>query len=196
MPEPAPLDPQRTALLVMDYQPAIVAIAGDDADALVARAAAAIGRARGAGVHVGYVRVALTAEDRAAIPERNRAFSQVAASGRLADGDPAADVHPDLRPAEDDVVVTKTRLGAFSTTDLAGRLAALGVDTLVLAGISTSGVVLSTIRDAADRDYRLLVLADCCADPDAEVHRVLMEKVLPRHAEVIDLEAFARLLAA
>ena len=131
---------------VMDYQPAIVAIAGDDADALVARAAAAIGRARGAGVHVGYVRVALTAEDRAAIPERNRAFSQVAASGRLADGDPDADVHPDLRPAEGDVVVTKTRTGAFSTTDLARRLAALGVDTLVLAGISTSGVVLSTVR--------------------------------------------------
>ena len=66
----------------------------------------------------------------------------------------------------------------------------------MLAGISTSGVVLSTVRDAADRDYRLLVLADCCADPDGEVHRVLMEKVLPRQVEVIDLEAFARLLAA
>ena len=196
MPEPAPLDPQRTALLVMDYQPTIVAIAGDDADALVARAAGAIGRARAAGAHVGYVRVAFTAEDRAAIPERNRTFSQVAAGGRLADGDPDAEVHPDLRPGEGDVVVTKTRTGAFSTTDLAGRLAALVVDTLVLAGISTSGVVLSTTRDAADRDYRLLVLADCCADPDAEVHRVLMEKVLPRQAEVIDLEAFARLLAA
>jgi nicotinamidase-related amidase len=70
------------------------------------------------------------------------------------------------------------------------------VDTLVLAGISTSGVVLSTTRDAADRDFRLLVLADCCADPDPDVHRVLIEKVLPRQAEVIDLETFAGLLAA
>jgi nicotinamidase-related amidase len=196
VPEPAPLDPQRTALLVMDYQPAIVAIAGDDADALVARAAAAIGRAREAGAHVGYVRVALTPEDRAAIPGRNRAFSQLAQSDRLTHGDPDIDVHPELSPVDGDVVVRKTRVGAFSTTDLAGELAARGVDTLVLAGISTSGVVLSTTRDAADRDFRLLVLADCCADPDPDVHRVLIEKVLPRQAEVIDLETFAGMLAA
>ena len=57
-------------------------------------------------------------------------------------------------------------------------------DTLVLAGISTSGVVLSTLRQAADLDYRLTVLADACADTDPEVHRVLTEKVFPRQALV------------
>jgi nicotinamidase-related amidase len=55
----------------------------------------------------------------------------------------------------------------------------------VLAGISTSGVVLSTVGDAADRDYRLLVLEDASADPDAEVHALLTGKVFPRQAQVI-----------
>jgi nicotinamidase-related amidase len=54
----------------------------------------------------------------------------------------------------------------------------------VLAGIATSGVVLSTVRQAADLDYRLIVLADACADRDPEVHRVLTEKVFPRQAQV------------
>ncbi|HWF24091.1 MAG TPA: isochorismatase family protein, partial [Solirubrobacteraceae bacterium] len=54
-----------------------------------------------------------------------------------------------------------------------------------LAGISTSGVVLSTVRDAHDKDYRLIVLADLCADRDAQVHEVLTSKVFPRQAEVI-----------
>ena len=54
----------------------------------------------------------------------------------------------------------------------------------MLAGISTSGVVLSTLRQAADLDYRITVLADACADPDPEVHRVLTEKVFPRQALV------------
>ncbi|HEY3883138.1 MAG TPA: isochorismatase family protein, partial [Trebonia sp.] len=57
-------------------------------------------------------------------------------------------------------------------------------DTLVLAGISTSGVVLSTLRQAADLDYRLIVLEDACADRDDEVHRVLTGKVFPRQAVV------------
>jgi nicotinamidase-related amidase len=54
----------------------------------------------------------------------------------------------------------------------------------VLTGIATSGVVLSTLRQAADLDYRLIVLADACLDADPEVHRVLTEKVFPRQAEV------------
>jgi len=99
-------------------------------------------------------------------------------------------IHAYLGALPGELVFTKRRVGAFSTTDLAAALAERGIDTLVLAGISTSGVVLSTLRDAADKDFRLFVLADCCADPDAEVHRVLTEKVFPRQADVIDLAAF------
>jgi nicotinamidase-related amidase len=59
------------------------------------------------------------------------------------------------------------------------------VTSLVLAGISTSGVVLSTVREAADRDYELTVLENLCLDADEEVHRVLTGKVFPRQATVL-----------
>jgi nicotinamidase-related amidase len=57
---------------------------------------------------------------------------------------------------------------------------------LVRVGFCPSGVVLSTVREAADLDYRITVLADLCLDADEEVHRVLTEKVFPRQATVID----------
>ena len=56
---------------------------------------------------------------------------------------------------------------------------------LVLSGISTSGVVLSTLRQAADLDYGLTVLSDACGDPDPEVHDVLVDKVFPRQSVVL-----------
>jgi nicotinamidase-related amidase len=98
---------------------------------------------------------------------------------------PETAVHAAIAPEPGDIVVRKTRVGAFSTTDLDERLRALGVDTLLLAGISSSGVVLSTVRDAADRDYRIFVLEDCCADRDPDVHDLLMHKVFPRQAWIV-----------
>ena len=70
-----------------------------------------------------------------------------------------------------------------------------GIDRLVLAGIATSGVVLSTLRQAADLDYRLTVLADGCLDADPEVHRVLLEKVFPRQADVVRIADWTASLA-
>jgi nicotinamidase-related amidase len=67
-----------------------------------------------------------------------------------------------------------------------------GIEELILTGIATSGVVLSTLRAAADMDYRLTVIADCCADADEEVHRVLTTKVFPRQAEVVSAEEWIR----
>jgi nicotinamidase-related amidase len=93
-------------------------------------------------------------------------------------------------------VVVKKRVSAFTGSDLEVLLRSAGVDHLVLAGIATSGVVLSTVREAADRDYRLTVLADACADNDPEVHRVLVEKVFPRQAEVTVVADWAGAVAA
>jgi len=75
-------------------------------------------------------------------------------------------------------------VSAFTGSDLQVVLRSLGAGTLVLTGIATSGVVLSTLRQAADLDYRLVVLSDGCLDADPEVHRVLTEKVFPRQAAV------------
>ena len=101
-----------------------------------------------------------------------------------------------VAPQADDIVVRKTRVGAFSTTNLAQQLENAGITTLILAGISTSGVVLSTVRDAADRDYRLFVLADACADPNSGVHETLMHGVFPRQADVIATSELEELFMA
>src|SRR6266567_1856863 len=101
---------------------------------------------------------------------------------------------PGLEPQPGDIVVRKTRVGAMSTTELDRQLRDRGIDTLVLAGISTSGVVLSTVVEAADRDYRLYVLSDGTEDPDAETRDVLLGKVFPRRAQVIDTAEFRTLL--
>jgi len=98
------------------------------------------------------------------------------------------DPRPIIEPVNDDVVVVKRRTSAFSGSDLEVLLRAWGIKHLVLAGIATSGVVLSTTREAADKDYQLTILSDLCADPDAEVHAVLLEKVFPRQATVIASE--------
>jgi nicotinamidase-related amidase len=103
----------------------------------------------------------------------------------MLEGSPETEVHPRLAPEKGDILVAKKRVGAFSTTDLDTILRAQGITTLVLMGIATSGVVLSTLRWAADADYELVVVEDCCADADEEVHRVLTQKVFPRQASVV-----------
>jgi nicotinamidase-related amidase len=177
-----PIDPSRTALLLMDFQPSV--LARYPVDAVLPNAIALREAARAAGVLVGYVHVALTPEEAAAVPASNAIFSGLAA--RMAGADPAAsEVDPRLGVGEEEPVFRKIRVGAFSTTDLDARMREHGIDTLVLSGVATSGVVLSTVRDGADKDYRLVVVADACADLDDEVHRVLTEKVFPRQAEVV-----------
>jgi nicotinamidase-related amidase len=183
-----------TALLVMDVQSGIVDRVGDASGALLDALARATTAARAAGVHVIYVRVAF----RSGTPEisaRNRTFSALAAMGGMGEDDSSTQIHPAVAPHPGDVIVTKRRVSAFSGSDLDVVLSSLHVHSLVLTGIATSGVVLSTLRQAADLDYDLTVLHDGCADADAEVHRVLLDKVFPRQAAVIGIDEWVAGLA-
>ena len=134
-----------------------------------------------------YVRVAF----RAGAPEvhrRNRIFSRFSGSGGYEEDDAATQIDPSVAPLATEIVVTKRRVSAFAGSDLDMILRSSEVDELVLCGISTSGVVLSTLRQAADLDYQLVVLRDGCADTDPEVHRVLLDKVFPRQADVMTVD--------
>jgi len=182
------LDVAHSALLVMDFQTAIVDRYADGREELLAAAASAIAAARRRGMRVIYVVVGF----RPGFPEispRNKSFSRLKETGGL-----ATEIHPRVAAAADDVIVTKHRVSAFSGTDLDMILRANDIDTLVLCGIATSGVVLSTLRHAADADFRLVVLSDCCSDQDSEVHGCLLEKVFPRQADVVDSAEFIRAL--
>jgi nicotinamidase-related amidase len=171
-----------TALLIMDVQEGITErFTGDDG--YLPRLADAAKAARAAGIGVYYVRVAFR-PGHPEISERNKSFAQAKAAGAYTEGDLSTRIHSAVAPEPGDVIVTKKRVSAFAGSDLEVLLRAAGVEHLVLAGIATSGVVLSTLRQAADLDYQLTVLSDGCLDGDPEVHRVLTEKVFPRQATV------------
>ncbi|HEX4561802.1 MAG TPA: isochorismatase family cysteine hydrolase [Gemmatimonadales bacterium] len=170
-----------TALLVMDVQPNIVGRYGSPDDYLT-RVAKAVGAARKAGIRVIYVTVSFR-EGRPEVSTRNKMFASVPPTGFVT-GDPSTSVHPAVAPAPGEIQITKRRVSAFAGSDLEVVLRAGNTDTLILCGIATSGVVLSTVRQAADLDYRLVVLSDGCLDQDPEVHRVLTEKVFLRQADV------------
>jgi nicotinamidase-related amidase len=179
------LDPEQTALLVMDYQNGIVAQL-PDADALLDRVISAVDNLRGRGGQIGWVRVAFSDADFDAIPETSVFAAMTSGERRpaLHADAPATEIHSQLKPQPEDLMVRKTRVGAFSTTDLDQQLRARAITTLVLAGLSTSGVVLSTVREAMDRDYQIVVLRDACADRDADTHSFLTNKLFPVRTHV------------
>lgn len=183
------------ALLVMDMQVGIVSRYAQTGDFLTP-VSTAITAARAASIPVIYVAVAF----RPGYPEispRNKSFSAIKQQQSSSSAPmTTTEMHPAIAPQPTDIVVTKRRVSAFSGSDLEMVLRAQDISHLVLCGISTSGVVLSTLREAADKDYQLTVLADCCFDIDEEVQRVLLSKVFPRQAEVIQASAWRTKLNA
>jgi len=173
-----------TALLVMDIQAATIGRV-EDSKTLLTNIGQAIEAARKAQIPVIYVVVGF----RKGIPEigsvtTNKSFSAIKGAGFPGIEEPIR-IDPAVAPQPDEMVVTKRRVSAFAGSDLEVILRGLKIEQLVLTGIATSGVVLSTLREAADKDYILSVLSDGCADLDPEVHSVLMNKVFPRQAEVM-----------
>lgn len=145
-------DQGRTAFLVLDYARYIVENFSHD-DGVAARAASALAAARAAGLPVIHV-----------VPDQMQ-----------------QQIHPLVAPADGEPVLTKTSFSAFATTDLDKRLRAHGVSQLIIAGVATSGTVLSTARWAVDIGYRVIVCADACADPDPGAHAALLdESVFPQ----------------
>jgi nicotinamidase-related amidase len=178
------LDRKHTALLIMDYQNGIVSSVVEKYPDLLDTTAAVLAAARAVDMPIIYIVVSFR-EGYPEVGPRNRLFSAIRGSGHMLAGSPETEVHPQVGPRPGDVVLAKHRVGAFSTTPLETILRAYDATSLVLCGISTSGVVLSTVRWAADMDYDLVVVEDCCVDGDDEVHRVLTQKVFPRQARVV-----------
>lgn len=195
--EPAfTITPAKTAVLIMDYENDIVGMLSEDVHGpLIERASTILKEARRAKLQIIYVVVRF----RDGYPEvnpQNKLFSSLKQSGRLVEGTPGTEIDPRVAPQPGDIVVTKRRVGAFSTTDLETILRSKDISRLVLFGISTSGVVLSTVRWAADMDYSLVIVSDACADRDPELNRVLMDKVFPWQATVVTSREFLKAVGA
>ena len=164
-------DPKRSAILSMDLQTGVVSVYVKEAG-FIPRVAGVLERARAAGLPIIHVKVGFRPDVPEANP-RNLFLSTIKASPRHQEffqGTSGA-IHPALAPASGDLVVTKSRVSAFAGTDLDLLLRAQDIETLIVFGIATSGVVLATFLAAFDADYRLIVIQDCCADQDALLKR-------------------------
>ena len=171
MTEQLSLNRSKTTVLIMDYQNRQLSFFSEDfQNELILKANKVLAKARQDSIPIIYVEV------------------------RRGERTLETEIHPAVTPQPGEPVLTKRRFGPFSTTNLDEVLKKQGIETLVLMGISTSGCVLSTVRWAADIDYQLIVLSDCCADRDDEVQQVLMEKVLPRQASVVTSQEFLQAL--
>jgi nicotinamidase-related amidase len=171
------------ALLLLDFQRTIVDNWAPRGEAAVGAARAAAAAARAAGVPVIHGQMAF----RPGYPEvsgRNPLISPLAAGGLLTENVAGTEIVDGL-VENDDVVVRRIRASPFHGTDLDVVLRARQITRLVIAGIATSGVVLSAVRAAGDLDYDLCVIGDACDDPDTDLHGVLLEKLFPRQARIV-----------
>ena len=138
---------QPTALLALDFTTHVVETFSHD-PGVAQRAAQVLRLARAASVPVFHI-----------VPKQRR-----------------AEIHPLLAPTADEHVLAKTTIGAFATTPLHDLLRDAGIGQIIVAGIATSGTVLSTARWAFDVGYHVIVCADACADPDPEAHAALIDR--------------------
>lgn len=182
-------DLSHAALLSMDLQSAIVSIYTKGQEDFLPRIAGVQNWARARGMPVIHVRMGF----RPGMPEvslRNPLVAAIKTNPQwrqLFEGEAGA-IHAAVAPEGDEIVIAKHRISAFTGTDLDMILGAKEIDTLILMGIATSGVVLATLFDATGADYRVAVVKDCCADLDAEVHGCLTGKVFARLATVVTAE--------
>lgn len=192
---PLTLVAHECVLLVVGCQPEVLDTV-ETVDTVLLKTNAAIDIARRHGVQIKFVRMAFDDIDYQMIPSTNREISDIGRLGRFRNGSSGASLHISLAVDSADTVIRTTRLGAFSTTDLDEHLTNAGITTLLIAGVDTSGAVLTTIREAADRDYRLVVLSDCCFDSDQASHDMLMSSVYPRQAEMATVAGIYRAFSA
>ena len=185
-------DPQHTAVLSMDCQAGVVSMyTQNDQEAFLARIASVLQHARASRMMVIHIQVGF----RPGLPEvssRNPFFQSIKSSPerqKLFEAPLAA--FPDaIAPKQNEVIITKHRISAFAGTDLAMILRANDIDTLLLFGIATSGVVLSTLLEAVDTDFRVEVIQDCCRDRDPSLHDCLVNKFFPTRATILTAQDF------
>jgi nicotinamidase-related amidase len=184
-----------TALLAMDCQAGIVSIYAKPPEEFIERASTVLRAARRAGMLVVHVQVGF----RPGLPEvssRNKLFAAIKSSPQHQEffQGAAGAIHPSLGPEPGDIVVTKHRVSAFTGTDLEMLLRAREIESIILFGIATSGVVLSTLLHACDCDYKLTVIADCCADLDPQLHEALLTRLFPQRGDVLTAAEFVTAL--
>jgi nicotinamidase-related amidase len=116
-------------------------------------------------------------------PSHSPLFNKVKELGALKLGEWSTEFHEDLAVKSDDIVIIKHRISALYATSLSALLTANEIDTVILSGVATNGAIQSTTRDAHDRNYKVIVLEDACADRSEELHNYSIQ-VLANYATI------------
>lgn len=182
------LKPQKTAFISLDFQNGIIDMVVG-AEVAISSASTVMEFAREKNFHIIHVGLGFS-EGHPEIPDvESHRFAPMKKNNLFIKGSSSAQFHSSIaKPGE--LVVYKQRYSAFSENQLQMILRSRRIENLVLFGISTSGIALSTLRQAFDLDFHCTIIKDACFDRDPEVHRVLTEKIFPVQATVLTAEDF------
>lgn len=194
--------PKRTALLVIDCQVDFGATDGEMARrgadmtaplAALEKAQALVKAARAAGAAVVFVRLITNPVAQSnVIREAWARQGEEDGPNLCVDGTRGADfVGP--RPLPGELVISKNRYSAFARTGLGEQLHAHGIDTLVLAGLTTECCVAASAWDAFERDFHVFIAADACAAYEEGLHSSTLKVLALNGATIASTSAFADL---
>ncbi len=188
----------KTALLILDVQNELVDAKGKvgsggfakiiEQRQIIPRIAKAQAAFRAKGLPVAFVNVGYRADYADAI-SRSARLKHLIDMNAIVLGTWGTDFPDAIKPLPSEMVFTKRAVNPFFNTQLESWLHRHGVDTLALTGCHTHMVVDSTARYADDAGFYVKVLEDCCASPDAELHRIEIEKILPLFATITSSDA-------
>ncbi|MGF6958864.1 isochorismatase family cysteine hydrolase [Paraburkholderia youngii] len=182
--------PSRTALIVMHYQTDILGLFPSVAPALLANTRRLCDAARAKGVSVYFANLRFSPGYPEVSP-LNRNGQGIKKLGLFLEDRTA----PELGQQANEPLVIAHRASVFFGTDLEARLSAQGIDSLMMVGIASTGVVLSSVAYASDADFRLYTVKDCCYDPDQVVHEHLFATAFDSRTTVLSLADALLLLA-
>ncbi|WP_433469461.1 isochorismatase family protein [Spirillospora sp. CA-128828] len=166
--------------------------AGADLRDVVAATAALIESARAADAPVVFTTIAYTAAELDTVTWLKKAPGMRA----MLEGTPAVEIDPGLPRRPGDVLITKKGASAFFGTTLAPTLTALGCDTVLVCGATTSGCVRATVVDAVQSGFPVLVPGECVGDRAGGPHEAALFDIHAKYGDVIDLKEAMRCLTA
>ncbi|KAI0974368.1 Isochorismatase-like protein [Xylaria arbuscula] len=180
----------KTAFILLDVQAITIGMIAQviNTDEYLAKVSSTLTAVRKASVPIVQVKTSYRPSYVDTSPHNSMTVN-VRNSGKFKDSDPSTQLHPAIaEEAADDIYIMKRRVSAFYGTDLDIVLRSSGIGKIVIAGLATTGAVLSTVRQAADMDYQITVIADLCADASDELHQFAMGKVLSKQASILSAE--------
>jgi len=185
------LDRSKTAVLSMDLFKGMANNPMVQERNTMGNARKVLDAARVAGVPVIHVVIGFR-EGYPEVSDRNKLFGgMIKKNGLMRMGGEQVEIHDLVKPAPGEVVVNRPRINPFYNSELPSLLKAKDIETVVLMGISTNFVVEAAVRHAADADYRVIVLEDCCAShARAEDHDWTIQNVLSRLVDVASSDDF------